>query len=165
MWFKMIPRDLSWSKQAAQKITNVVDLSGSPEDVFSILADMKQTPLWFKEIEGGTWDSEATHCVGAKRTIHLDRLSVRETFLSWDLGRRFAFTITESTLPLTVSIVEDYRLIREDNGHTRLEWDVVYQLRWFMIPFKPIVVWVFGGMFRRASASLVSYVAQGDSKI
>ena len=163
MWFKMVPRDLSWSDQAAQKVTNVVVLSASPEEVFSILADIEQTPLWFEDIDGGSWYSAQTHCTGAKRTVHLNMLSVRETFLSWEPGRRFAFTITESTLPLTVSIVEDYRLIQTDNDHTRLEWDVVYQLRWFVIPFKPIVVWVFGSMFRRASRSLVDYVSARSS--
>ena len=145
MWFKMVPRELSWSDERDHKITNVIELNCSPEEVFSILADMKQTPFWFEEIHGGAWDSEQTHCVGAKRTVHLDMLSVRETFLSWDPGRRFAFTITEATLPLAVSIVEDYRLISQENGHTILEWDVAYHLRWYLVPLKPIVIWIFGG--------------------
>ena len=165
MWFKMIPRDLSWSERAAQKIRNAVVLPCSPEEVFSILADIKQTPFWFDEIYGGTWDSENTHCVGSRRTVHLDMLSVRETFLSWEPSRRFAFTITESTIPLSVSIVEDYRLSPEDNGCTKLEWDVAYQLRWYVIPFKPIVIWIFGRMFQRASASLKNYISRKASKV
>ncbi len=163
MWFKMVSRDLNWANNTEQKIRNTITLPASPQKVFSILADMEQTPLWFKEIEGGTWNSAQTHCVDAERTIHLDILSVRETFLAWEEGCRFAFTITESTLPLTVSIVEDYRLSLDNNGNTCLEWDVVYQLRWFVVPFNFLVVLIFGRMFRRAAQGLVEYVSKQAS--
>ena len=163
MWFKMVSRDLNWAAKTDRKITNTITLPASPQRVFSILADMEQTPLWFKEIEGGCWNSTQTHCVHAERTVHLDILSVREIFLAWEEGRRFAFSITESTLPLAVSIVEDYRLSPDKNGHTCLEWDVVYQLRWFVVPFNFLVVLIFGRMFRRAAQGLVEYVSEKSS--
>ncbi len=76
-----------------------------------------------------------------------------------DPGKRYTFTMKESTLPITWSILEDYRL-EPIAGGCRLIWDVRFDLRWWALPLSPVVNALFGKMFRDATASLKVYVAE-----
>lgn len=156
MWFDQIPRDLDW--EAPYEFRNEADLALPPGEVFAIWADIDQWPKWFADIRQGTWTSEAPYGPGSERTVVLKTLSVKERFLAWDPGQRYAFTMTASTLPLTWSIVEDYRLEPREGG-SRLIWTVKHDLRWYCRPASPIVRMVFGKMFRDATASLQRYCA------
>ncbi len=158
MWFKMTEAPLEWVDQAPRKFVNEVTIDASPEEIFEVWADIDQWPKWFADIQRGEWTSEGDPGVGSTRIVYLDDLNVKETILAWDPGERFAFCITESTLPLADKLVEDYRLTPTDDGKTRLVWTVGYELRWFVKPLSFIVVKQFGGMFKAAAQDMKAYI-------
>lgn len=163
MWFQYIPRDVDW--QAPNVLRNEAELDATPDEVFAIWADIDQWPKWFSDIRKGTWSTPAPYGPGSEREVVLQTLSVRERFLAWDPGQRYAFTMTACTLPIAHSIVEDYRLEPLPGGRSRFVWEVRFDLRWYMKPMKPVILAVFGSMFRNATASLQAYVAaRGQSK-
>lgn len=157
MWFHQVPRDLDWD--APYVFRNEADLALSADEVFAIWADIDQWPKWFSDINRGTWTTEPPYGPGSERTVELKTLSVKERFLAWDPGKRYAFTMTACTLPLTWSIVEDYRLEPTETG-CRFVWVVKHDLRWYFLLSSPIVRMVFGKMFRDATASLERYCAE-----
>lgn len=157
MWFPYIPRDVDW--QAPTVLRNEAELDASPEEVFSIFADIDQWPKWFSDIRKGTWSTPAPYGPGSEREVVLKTLSVRERFLAWEPGKRYAFTMTAGTLPLARSIVEDYQLTPLPGGRARLVWEVRFDLRWYLAPVGPVIRAVFGKMFRDATAGLQAYVA------
>ncbi|MEX2527610.1 MAG: SRPBCC family protein [Gemmatimonadota bacterium] len=137
---------------------NEAVLDASPQEVFAIWADIHQWPLWFPEIQSGEWLSQGARGVGSRRLVHLEDLSVKETILAWDPGRRFSFCITAATRPLSHRIVEDYRLEAAEGGRSRFTWTVGFDLRWYIAPLSPIVKRKFGRMFRGATSGLVEYI-------
>jgi uncharacterized protein YndB with AHSA1/START domain len=157
MWFACIPRDLDW--KAPYVIRNEAELDAPPERVFDVWADIDEWPKWFSDIRKGTWDTPPPHGAHSRREVVLNLLSVREQFLAWDPGRRYAFTMTACTLPLAHSIVEDYQLEALPGGRSRLVWEVRFDLRLPFVPLSPVVRFVFGKMFRDATAGLVTYVS------
>lgn len=161
MWFACTPRDLDW--KAPYVIRNEAELDAPPDRVFAIWADLDQWPKWFPDIRGGVWQTPPPHGAHSRRDVTLTLLSVREQFLAWEPGRRFAFTMTASSLPLARSIVEEYRLEPLDGGRSRFVWEVRFDLRLPLVPASPLVRLVFGKMFRDATAGLKSYVS-GASK-
>lgn len=160
MWFDMRPETLATAASAPDQLRNEVVVEASPDELFAILADIEQWPRWFAEIQKGTWDSAPPHGVGSRRTVVLDDLCVREVFLAWEPGQRFAFTMSAGTLPLANWIVEDYQIEPVDGGKARLVWIVSFELRWFVRPIGFFVRRKFGGQFSRAAASLGRYVAE-----
>jgi hypothetical protein len=156
MWFQYIPRDVEW--KSPYTLRNEAELDASPEQVFAIWADIDQWPRWFSDILRGQWFTPPPHGVGAEREVVLKTLSVKERFLAWEPGRRYAFTMTACTLPLAWSIVEDYQLEPLPGGRSRLVWEVRFDLRWYFVPMSPVILAVFGRMFRNATAGLQAYV-------
>lgn len=156
MWFRYVPRDLEW--QAPSVFRNEAELALPPDEVFAIWADNDQWPLWFSDILGATWTTEPPRGPGSRREVRLKTLSVREEFLAWEPGRRFAFTMTDASVPIGWSIVEDYRLEPLDGGRrSRFVWEVRHDVRLFLRPLSPVIRLVFGRMFRNATAGLVAY--------
>jgi uncharacterized protein YndB with AHSA1/START domain len=159
MWFEMEQVPLDWADEAPYSFHNEAVLEASPEEVFAIWADIDQWPRWFEDIERGAWTAGGDDPgVGSERVVHLEDMSVREYILAWEPGARFAFSITAATLPLANRIVEDYRLAPAGEGRSRFEWDVSFDLRWFVRPLGWAVRREFGAMFERATQSLREYV-------
>ena len=158
MWFEMERATLDWAPQARASFHSETILDANPEEVFDILADVDQWEVWFPEFESAEWLSDGEPGVGARRVIHMDIMSAREEFLAWEPGERFAFCLTEATLPLAKRLVEDYRLSPLAGGRCAFEWDVYYEPRTLLRPFTPLLRLNFGRMFQRATRSLSTYI-------
>ncbi len=157
MWFELSMRPLEWGPTAPQHFHNEAILDASPDRVFAILADTASWPQWFPKVKYAKWLTEPAR-VGAHREVAVDLLAVREEFLAWDPGRRFAFTIYAETLPFSHSLVEDYQLEPASGGRTHLVWELHFDVRWFVRPFVGPLRRRYGDMLRGAAESLTAYV-------
>lgn len=158
MWFDMQRATLEWTSRAPSSFHFEAVLDATPESVFDILADVDQWKEWFDEFEGAEWISPQQGGVGSRRAIYMDILNAREEFLAWEPGARFAFCLTEATLPLADRLVEDYQMAPLAGGRCEFTWDIYYDPRWFLRPLNPIVRFQFGRMFAGAVESLKTYV-------
>ncbi|MEO8700917.1 MAG: SRPBCC family protein, partial [Kofleriaceae bacterium] len=92
--------------------------------VFAELADPVRWLDWFPLMRRAEWTSREKSAVGAERQVGLRVFGeFRERMIAWEPGKRFAFTMTASTSPLTARMAEDWRLSREGST-TRLDWIV-----------------------------------------
>src|SRR5205823_552139 len=103
--------------------------------------------------------------VGSTRTVKLKTLSVKETFLVWEPGKRYSFSIDEITLPLVKSMMEDMKLEETIDGGTRFKWDVHYTPTLLMIIFHPIARGIFGKMFTQSLKNLNKYIVDQEVKV
>ena len=138
---------------------NQVELDATPAEVFAMFGDAEAWPQWFDEIRHVEWTSERPFGPGTTRIVTLNTMKVYEHFFRWEEGRRLTFYFTGTGLPFARSFAEDY-LLEEKDGKTVFSWKVAWKpnlLLWFAWP---IGKWMLGRMFRRASQSLVKYVAE-----
>lgn len=161
MWFKNERVGLDYLDAAPFRFVNECELTATPDEVFAILADADAWPRWFSDFRSATWLTPEPRGVGARRHVVLKSLQAKEEFLAWEPGRRFAFFMLETTLPLTSSMAEDYALEALPNGRTRLVWTAAYTLKPLARVIHPILRVIFGRMFSRATAGLQRYVGAG----
>lgn len=158
MWFDMTPATLEWTRDAHSAFHNEAILDATPEQVFDILADIDQWEIWLDEVEEVEWLSDGQPGVGARRLVRLDIMEVKESFIAWEPGLRYTFTMTAATLPLAERLVEDYRLEAVEGGRCRLNWDVYYDPKWYLKSLNPLLSFNFSRMFEQAIRSLAAYV-------
>lgn len=156
MWFPTTPSDLSYVDASPDRIAVVQSIAAPPERVFDIVAAGERQDEWFQDFVACRWQSPEPHGVGATREIQLKMLTVKERFLAWERGRRFAFSIDAISLPLVRQMVEDMRFEPEGGG-TRLVWHVHYTPSRVMRPVHPAARAVFGRMFRSSAEGLRRY--------
>lgn len=157
MWFSLRTIDLDYAAAAPFCFLNEAVLPAPPERVWAVLTgDTWQH--WFKDFVSVAWTSPPPHGVGSTREVKLKPLSVRETFLAWEPGRRFSFRADEITLPLVTAFMEDLTLTPREGG-THLSWRVSYTPRLGMRLIHPVARMIFGGMFKTTLANLGRYLA------
>jgi uncharacterized protein YndB with AHSA1/START domain len=125
MWFSLRSSDLAFTEESPFRVESEALLQAPPERVFSTLADADSWPRWFRGVRQVTWASPPPHGVGTKRRIVLPLLTADETMVAWEPGRRFAFSIDATTLPLMQRMLEDIRLEPSGDG-TRVRWIAHY---------------------------------------
>lgn len=143
---------LDYTERSPFRFVNERDIAAPPAQVFAVLAG-DSWPQWFPDFLGVTWLS-GTGGLGSVREVRLKTLSVRETFLAWDDGRRYCFRIDSVTLPLIRIMVEDLALSPGPDGGTHLRWTAHYTPRLLMRIIHPIARLIFGRMFRKAADGL-----------
>ena len=159
MWFPLQVVDLTYAEGAPFCFLNEAELPAPPDRVWAVLADGSTWPRWFKDFVSTSWTSAAPYGVGSTRDVNLKMLSVRETFLAWEPGRRFAFRIDAITLPLVTAIMEELTLTPVEGGKTRLRWKASYTPTPLMRVIHPVARAIFGGMFKTTLANLSRYLA------
>ena len=99
--------------------------------------------------------------VGAEREVELKALTVRERFLAWEPGKRLAFTVYGSTLPLLKAMLEDMVLEPVEAGGqvraTRLIWRAHYEPSLLMRLVHPLGRMIFGELFKASGEGLARY--------
>jgi len=159
MWFDLEPVPLEFTASAPFTIETVTLIDATPERVFDILSTGERQKEWFQDFVENRWTTEARG-VGAEREVELELLTVKERFLAWDRGKRLAFHIYGSTLPVTRATIEDMTLEALDvrgARTTRLTWRVHYRPTLPARLLHPLVRLIFGRMFNASGEGLARY--------
>jgi hypothetical protein len=102
-----------WIDAAPITVTESVDISAPPAQVWAQIADHTAWPEWFAPIERIEPLGSPTG-VGGGRRVFVRRRPIDEVFTAWDEDRHFAFAVTESRIPILASLAESVRL--DPNG-------------------------------------------------
>jgi hypothetical protein len=86
-------------------------------------------------------------------------LTVYETFISWEPGRRFAFHFQAASLPLFQRFAEDYRLEALPGARTRFTYVVALDPGLALLLAAPIAKGNFRTMFREGALGLQRFCA------
>ncbi|WP_405491286.1 SRPBCC family protein [Nocardia sp. NBC_00511] len=99
-------------------------VAASAERTFEVLATGEGQREWAQGYRATTWHSPPPFGPGAIRDIHLRWITVRERFLAWEPGRRFAFSSDAMSIGLAHRMIEDIAFEPLDAGHCALTWQV-----------------------------------------
>lgn len=159
MWFNMKPSDPSFVDSSPHRIAVVETIDAPPERVFDIFATGAGQAEWMRDFKACRWTSGEPHGVGTTREIELKVITVKERFLIWERGRRLAFSVEASTVPLVSQMMEDMRFEPEYGGtSTRLVWHIHYVPTRVATPIHPIARAIFGHMFASSAKNLAEWV-------
>ena len=158
VWYTLESTDLNFPAKAPFHFITEAEIPASPEDVFDALASSSWTE-WFPDFQSVEWLTPPPHGVGSRREVHLKTLAARETFLAFERGKRYSFSIDKVTLPLVDAMMEDIQLESLDQGKkTYLKYHVHYKPKTLMRPIHPLARMIFGRMFKQATQGLKEYM-------
>jgi len=161
----MEPMTLAEIETAPFRVVQTATLAAAPSAVFAELADPARWLDWFPLMRRAAWTSATTEAVGAERSVALRVFGkFDERFIAWEPGKRYAFTMTASTSPLTARMAEDWKLSRDGNG-TRLEWTVAAVPTRLGRGATPVLRVVLRRMFRRGTANLGRLLQQRGTQV
>lgn len=109
-----------WIDGAPVTATASVDIAAPPAAVWAHVVDHASWPEWFVQLERVEALGSPTGVGGGRRVIVRKR-PIDEVFTAWDDDRHFAFSVTESKLPILKSLAESVRLEPIESG-TRLTY-------------------------------------------
>lgn len=120
----MEPASLGFFADAKIRVHDSVVLPATPDRVFEVLAEPTTWPKWFALMTKAEWKKPDETGLGATRHVELRAFGrFDERFITWEPGKRLAFTMTASDSPLARSIAEDWVLQPLDGGGTtRVDW-------------------------------------------
>lgn len=95
-----------------------MELDASAERVYEMLSDSPATWTWMPSVRGGRWLT-SEHGVGGRRQILVGPAKITETVLAAEPGRRWAYRIDTTSVPLANALVEDWVLTEEPATSTR----------------------------------------------
>lgn len=151
--------DVDFATTGPNATTRMQRVHASADAAFAVLADGPSWSDWLGiDVE---WTSPEPHGVGTTRTVTATGLTVDETFLEWEPGRRMSFRFDRSTLPVA-AFAEDYLLIDHPDGGCTLEWSYAYD---WVAPLGVVTRPLFGlGFGLKAGRSLEKFAALVESR-
>lgn len=153
--------DAAFVTDAPFGFLNTVDLPAPPARVFAVLADVGSWARWFDGMKGVEALVDTPQGVGWRRRARLDAITVDETFLVWEPGRRFTFRADAVSLPIVDALAEDWRVDAAPGG-SRLVWRVGYRPTWLGRAIHWPLRAVFQRQFKASLDGLARYLAAGS---
>ena len=130
------------------------------ERVFAVLAGGEGQHRWAPGYRGTRWYGGSARGVGTVRDVHLLWITVRERFLAWEPGARFAFSADAMSVPLARRLVEDIAFTPLGPQRCRMTWEVHLTPAPVLGPAGPrLVERVFAPMFAAFAEGLARYSA------
>ncbi|MFC9873381.1 SRPBCC family protein [Nocardia salmonicida] len=130
----------------------------SAHRVFDILATGEGQHRWAEGYRSTTWYGASPHDSTTVRDIHLRWITVRERFLAWEPGQRFAFSADAMSIPLARRMIEDIAFVPVDENRCLLRWQVHLDVSAGLRPVQArLVSTTFAPMFDRFAAGLARY--------
>lgn len=160
MPFAMRPEDLSFPDRAGIRLAFSRQMPAPPERVFDVLADHEGWARWFVDFRKAVVTTPEREGVGVKRRVWVGPMAFEERFLAWEPGRRFAFTMLDTRVPIVSAIVEDWRLAPVEGG-TRVEYLVGIDVPGWLRPLKGLLLWKFRPLFEKALPNLEEHLRKG----
>lgn len=159
MWFDIQPAELDYADRAPFRIRAEAYVHAPPHRVFEIVTG-EAMERWLPEFVALRWTSPEPFGVGSTRDLDMRTLKVKERVLAWEPGRRFAFTITGTSLPLLVQMVEDVHLTPIAARVTLLRWNVHYAPKTPLRALHPLARGLFGRLWTGAVKNIAAYALE-----
>ena len=139
MWFRMREVGLEFLEEAPRITVVECDVALPRQEVWDAVVDPPSWPEWFPGVRSAAYLGEPPYGVGTTRVADVGGHLMEETMLAWDEGRRWAYRIDRTTLPLAKAQLECTEL--EDRGSGT-------RLRWTLATHPGILLWLTGPFFR-----------------
>lgn len=152
---------LDFAALARVRLVTQIDIPAPPKDVFQVLEDQESWPLWFKDIQRVEWTSAPPFKKGSSRQVALKGLVLDETFIAWEPGRRFSFSVTAASRPLFRAFMEDYLLEPSGVSGTKLTWTVAYDPGIMLKAAGPLGKHMLKKSFQKGAAALAAFMEKG----
>jgi uncharacterized protein YndB with AHSA1/START domain len=156
----LTPRDTDFIDSASTRITTIVEVNATPDEVWAVLTNNERWPEWFPAAKACRTTSDEAEGVGATRWIHFDLFKINERFIAWDPPRRWAFTILDANLPVFVSVVEQALIESVDDGKTVVTYVTAADVAPYLRPIVPLLRWRVGNLFKKGLAGIEGQVAK-----
>jgi len=156
----LTPRDTDFIESASTRITTVVTVNATPDEVWAVIADNERWPEWFPAAKQCRTTSAEAQGVGSTRWIHFDLFKVNERFVAWDPPHRWAFTLLDANLPGIISVVEQALIEPAGDGKTVLTYVVAADVAPYIRPLVPVLRWRLGTLFKKGLAGIENQVAR-----
>ncbi|MCB9732730.1 MAG: SRPBCC family protein [Deltaproteobacteria bacterium] len=163
MRFFVKPTDVGFADKSDTFFTWDFTVAAPASEAFDALTDPARFMRWFPDAKRVAWVTDAPHGAGSVRDVALRGITVREKVLVWEPGRRFSFTVVESSLPLLWRMVEDFRF-SSAGRETRVEWTIAYQPRLLVRPLERALKPLISRTFRVACDRLRRHLANGSQQ-
>jgi hypothetical protein len=128
VWFTLRREDLGFVARAPVVHVAEAVVAAPRPAVFGALADAEGWREWFPNVRAASYASPPPHGVGTIREANVGGTRWVEEMLAWDVDRRFAWTVTRSSVPFATALVESYEL-DDGPGGTRLRWTFALEPR------------------------------------
>lgn len=127
-WHRLEPVDESFFATAEHRYEFPIDLPVPTERVWESLASDRSVADWGLGVRSLRWTSPRPFGVGTTREVQLPLglMTVRERFLVWDEGKRYAFEVYEANRGLLRRFAENYVLEDRPQG-SRLTWTIAIE--------------------------------------
>ena len=150
--------DLSFVERATVVVRAETSVPASPEAVWPALADAAAWPSWFSGMQDARYTSPGPYGVGSTRRVRVMSLVADETILAFDVGRRFAFRVDSTNLPLFAALVEVVTL-EAVGGATRVVYRQALEPKPWLRLLMPLVRGQMERGLRRGLEGLAPWVA------
>ncbi len=158
MKFKCKSVDMDFLERAPVRFVNEIELDASPKDVFTIFEDATAWREWIKEIISVEWTNPRPYGVGTTRTVKGSLLTFNEYFFVWEQNKRFAFYVTDVSLPMFKAFAEDYRLEDLGNNRCKFIYTVCLEPNFLMRLGSSFVLKLYDKLFQKITKNLAEYI-------
>ncbi len=156
----LVPTGLDEVPELTHHLRSDRTVAAPADRVFEILATGERQDRWADGFRAVHWHGSRPHGVGSLRDVRLRWITVRERFLAWEPGARFAFSADAMSLPLARRMVEDITLTPLDDDRCRLTWQVHLTPAAPLTPLAgPLVARVSTPLFDGFAAGLARYAS------
>lgn len=127
-WHPLQSVDESFFHTAPHRYVFPIDLDVAPERVWHSLTSDKSIASWGISVKSVRWTTPRPFGVGTTREVVLPFgvMTVRERFIAWDEGKRYAFEVYEASRSFYRRFAENYVVEPRASG-SRLTWTVALE--------------------------------------
>jgi len=121
--------------------------------VFEAIADPTGWKHWFPGVRDARYRGAPPYGVGTIRESDVSGTRWVEEMITWEPGRRWAYTVLDASAPVASAQVESFEL-DDVPGGTRVRWTLAIEPRFIQRLAGPIAPLIMARLFERAMANL-----------
>jgi carbon monoxide dehydrogenase subunit G len=157
MWFELRREDLAFLDTATVVHACVADVAAPRALVFAALADPRTWREWFPGVREASYPSPPPHGVGSIRVAQVDATRWIEEIIAWEHDRRWAYTVTRTSVPFARAQVESFD-VSDGAAGTRVCWTLALEPRLLARLGAPLAPGILDRLFRRAMRNLEGFL-------